>query len=448
MARTSLEEELQNFATPIDALRESGVVSNPTPDEHTHPWEFTNWFDEQQSWKETCYIGDWSFMPDLHVKGPEALQLFSDLTVNSFENLEVGKAKHAVQCNENGKIIGDGILYRIDEDEIHTQHLAAWPKFNAEQKGYDVTAEIHDTFIYQVQGPNSLYVLEKLTDAPLRDLGFMKVQRISITGREVIIVRQGMAGEVGFELQGPEEYGDEIWDAVVEAGQEYDLQQLGRRTHMINHLEMSFSTRGHHYLPAIFGEDMEAYRQWLDADDAAEADFTITGSFEGDDVSDYYRSPIELGWGRSIKFDHDFIGSEALKEELDDPKRTTVTLVWDDRDVIDVYASLFRDGAHHKFMDMPYQRYRAIEADQVLKDGTEVGVSTGRGYSYHFRDMISLCTIDVAHSEPGTEVTIVWGEGGSPANPRIESHTSKEISATVAPAPYKQDRRRTDLHSL
>jgi vanillate/3-O-methylgallate O-demethylase len=448
MSQRSLEDELQQYDDKIEALRHSDVVENPTPDGRPTPLEYTNWFEEQLSWKETCYIGDWSFMPDLHVTGPDVLDLFSDLTVNTFEDFKVGKVKHAAQCNEDGKVIGDGIMYRVGEEEVYTQHLAAWPMFNAETKGYDVTAEIHDSFIYQVQGPNSLYVLEELTDAPLRDMSFMNVQTIDIAGRKVRIIRQGMSGEVGFELQGPQTYGDDVWEAVVEAGQDYGLRRLGRRTHMLNHLEMCFATRGHHYLPAIYGDEMAEYREWLDAEDPAEANFTLSGSFKGDDISDWYRSPVELGWGRSINFDHDFIGKEALKEELENPERRIVTLEWDAEDVIDVYASLFRNGDHYKFMDVPYQRYRAIEADSVRINGEEVGVSTGRGYSYYFNTMISLCVIDREHAERGKEVTILWGEGGDPANPKIEPHTQKEITATMAPAPYKEDRRRTDLNSL
>ena len=445
MAEQSLQQALAAYSDPIDALRSSEMMDEATPAEHARPSEFTNWFDEQLSWKDSCYIGYWSFMPDLHVEGPDALDLFRDLTVNSMENFDVGQAKHAVQCNDDGKVIGDGILLRMGEEKFRTQHLAAWPKYNAETGDYDVEAEIHDTFIYQVQGPNSLAVLEELTDDPLRDIEFMHVGEIEIEGIDVLALRQGMSGEIGFELQGPEEHGETVWDAVVEAGQEHGLRQLGDRTHMLNHLLMGFATRGHHYLPAIYGEDMREYREWLDADNYAEANFSLAGSFDADDISAWYRSPVELGWERNVNFDHDFVGRAALEREVENPQRTRVTLVWDPDDVVDVYASLFRDGDHYKFMEMPYQKYRAIEADAVLKDGTEVGVSTGRGYSYHFREMLSLCTIDVEYSEPGTEVTILWGEGGDPANPKIESHTQTEIGATVAPSPYKEDNRRADL---
>jgi len=448
MGDQSLEQALEPYDDPVEALRESELLDEATPDIRTRPAEFTNWMDEQEAKRESCFVGYWSFMPDLHIEGPDALDLLSDLTVNTFDGFEVGQAKHAVQCNRDGKVIGDGILYRWGEQEFRTQHLAAWPMYNLERGDYDATAEIHDTFIYQVQGPNSLEVMESLTEDSLGNLGFMNVKEIDIDGRDVIVVRQGMSGEVGFELQGPEAYGDEIWDAVVEAGQEYGLRQLGHRTHMINHLEMCFPTRGHHYLPAIYGDEMRDYREWLEADNFAEANFSITGSFDADEVSAWYRSPVELGWERNINFDHDFVGREALEEEVENPERTIVTLRWHSDDVVDVYASMFEEGLHNKFMNIPYQNYRAIEADQVLKDGEEVGVSTGRGYSYHFREMLSLCTIDVEHSDPGTEVTVVWGEGRTPSNPKVQPHAQTEIRATVAPAPYKEDKRQTDLESV
>ena len=75
-------------------------------------------------------------------------------------------------------------------------------------------------------------------------------------------------------------------------------------------------------------------------------------------------------------------------------------------------------------------------ADKVLKNGKLVGVTTSRGYSYYFREMISLCTIDVDSSEIGTDVVVIWGDPGEP---------QKEIRAKVAPAPYKQDNRRADI---
>jgi vanillate/3-O-methylgallate O-demethylase len=165
----------------------------------------------------------------------------------------------------------------------------------------------------------------------------------------------------------------------------------------------------------------------------------ITGSFEADDVSAWYRSPVELGWAKNIKFDHEFIGREALRAEVANPTRVIGTLVWNADDVIDVYASLFRQGKPYRFMEIPIHQQWYMYADKVLKDGKLVGVTTSRGYSYYFRQMLSLCTIDVEHSNPGAEVSVIWGNPGEP---------QKEIRATVAPAPYKKDNRRIDVSRL
>ena len=90
-------------------------------------------------------------------------------------------------------------------------------------------------------------------------------------------------------------------------------------------------------------------------------------------------------------------------------------------------------------MEMPRNILGCVFADTVIKDGKLVGVSTSRCYSYYFRQMLSLCVLDVALCEPGTEVTVVWGRPGTPQKP---------IRATVAPAPYKRDNRRADVSRL
>jgi len=93
----------------------------------------------------------------------------------------------------------------------------------------------------------------------------------------------------------------------------------------------------------------------------------------------------------------------------------------------------------HDYMEMPRDQRGFMYMDKVNKGGRLVGVSSSRGYSYYFRKMLSLCTIDVAQSDLGTEVDVVWGNPGKP---------QKNIRATVAPAPYKKDNRRADFHAL
>ena len=99
---------------------------------------------------------------------------------------------------------------------------------------------------------------------------------------------------------------------------------------------------------------------------------------EADDVNAWYRSPVELGWAKNIKFDHDFTGRKALEAEVANPKRTMVTLVWNADDVIDVYASLFRQGKPYHYMDMPRDQRGFMYADKVLKGDELVGAHLAR----------------------------------------------------------------------
>ena len=80
--------------------------------------EYTDWLDESLSWKESCYIGDWSFLWERRFRGPDALRLFSDISVNSFASFAIGQSKHVIHTTEAGKVIHEGILTRLAEDEL------------------------------------------------------------------------------------------------------------------------------------------------------------------------------------------------------------------------------------------------------------------------------------------------------------------------------------------
>jgi vanillate/3-O-methylgallate O-demethylase len=413
--------------------------------------EYTDWIDEQLSWKKTCSLGDWSFLWERTYKGPDARKLLSDISVNDLVNFKVGQAKHIIMCNEGGKVVHEGIVTRHGEDEFMTfGHCSLYAGYKLRTGNYNVDSQEVDWFNFQVAGPNSLYVIEKAAREPLRDIQFMHFRKTQINGREVTVLRQNMAGELGYELVGPRGYGDEIYNAIMEAGREFGIRRIGGRTVMINHLEACFPTVGHDYIQAFFGDDMTGWREEFKK--LVPILFTwhnkVTGSFQGRDVSDWYRSPVELGWSKNIKFDHEFIGRKALEKEMARPKRTMVTLVWNARDVIDVYASHFRPEKPgvpmsgpkpYRYMELPDTPQWYMDCDKVLKDGKMVGTTTSRGYSYYFRQMISLCTINVGLRKPGTKVTIIWGNPGQP---------QKEIRATVAPAPYKEDKRRIDVTKL
>jgi vanillate/3-O-methylgallate O-demethylase len=406
-----------------------------------HP-EYTDWLDESMSWKETCSLGDWSFLWQHRFTGPDALRLISDFSVNSTAQWQIGQSKHAIHTNGDGKVIHEGVLTKFaDEDYMVHGRGGFWLNHQLARGDYDASCTQEDWFIFQIAGPKSLAILDSVTDtAPLRDTTFMRVSRVQIAGHPVWALRQGMSGEIGFELQGPREWGQEIHDLLMEAGEPFGIRRLGARVTMINHLEASYPTIATDYIPAIFDPELADYLAEFRASMPSFAQPAyIAGSYDGKEVTEYYRSPVELGWGRNIKFDHDFLGREALEAEKAAPRRVLRTLVWNADDVQDVYNSLFRPGENYDYMELPRDQRGFMWADRVSLNGETVGVATSRGYSYYFREMISLSTIDVAVSEIGTELVVHWGRPG---------HRQKDIRAVVAAAPYKKDRSRGDLQSV
>jgi vanillate/3-O-methylgallate O-demethylase len=179
---------------------------------------------------------------------------------------------------------------------------------------------------------------------------------------------------------------------------------------------------------------MKTYREWLKPT-SYEAMASLGGSLYSDDIRDYYLTPWDLGYGPFVKFDHEFIGRQAL-ERMPAPKRRKVTFVWNGDDLASVFRSLSkRDGDITKYIDLPLANYATLPYDRVLKDGTRVGISTYTGYTYNERAMVSLGIVDNDVAE-GSEVVVVWGEeGGGSSKPTVERHGQVQIRATVAPAP-------------
>ncbi len=447
MSAQSLEGLLEKVGNPVTLVRNSQIGPYVYP---KVPSEFSNWRDEQHAWRDTCCLFDQSHhMTDLTIKGPDAIRLLSAYGVNSFANFQVNKAKQFVACTPDGHVIGDAILFYLDTDVLSLVGRPSahnWVQYHGETGDYDVTFErdersaVNPTgrrlYRFQVQGPNALKVLEK-TSGPLPEIKFFNMGEITIAGHTVRALHHGMSGVPGLELFGPWAEGDDVRAAIVEAGEEFGLAQVGSRVYATNTLESGWIPCP---LPAIYtGDDLKAYREWLPAN-GYEATGSLGGSFYSDDISDYYLTPWDLGYGGFVKYDHDFVGRDALEKiEAAGPKRKKVTLAWNGEDVAAAMGTMFQKENRAKYIDLPLSNYSTWPNDKVLKDGKQVGVSTFSGYSSNESSMLSLAIVDLEQSEPGTEVTLVWGEeGGGSAKPVVERHAQTEIRAIVSPAPYAE----------
>src|SRR2546427_6388070 len=142
MSYKSLEEVLKTVGSPVELLRNSQIGPYAFPVVRA---EFTNWRDEQRAWRETCALLDQSHhMTDLHVEGPDALKLLSDLGVNSFKNFKVNQAKQFVACNHSGCVIGDAILFPLGENRFNLVGRPPahdWVQYHVETGACDASAE-------------------------------------------------------------------------------------------------------------------------------------------------------------------------------------------------------------------------------------------------------------------------------------------------------------------
>jgi len=443
MPDQSLDDVLRHAGDPVALLRNSQIGPYAFP---VVPPEFTNWRDEQRAWRESCVLFDQSHhMTDLVVEGPDALRLLSDLGINSFASFPVDRAKQFVACNHDGYVIGDAILFHLEADRfslVGRPPAANWVQFNLETGGYDARATRDErsavsrgrraSFRYQVQGPAALELMHRVTGQVPPTIRFFAMGAFTIAGHQVRALRHGMVGQPGWELFGPWEHGDAVRDAILEAGRDLGLRRVGSRAYPTSCLESGWIPSP---LPAVYsGDAMQAYRRWLTSR-SYEATASLGGSFVSGDISDYYLTPHELGYGTLIRFDHDFVGRAAL-ERMGPPRRRKVTLVWHDVDFARAFEAMARPGEAPKYIDLPLANYATLPYDRVVSRGETVGLSTYTGFLWSERAMVSLAMLDEAHATPGTEVSVVWGEeNGGTRKPTVERHTQVEIRATVAPVP-------------
>ncbi|GAA3768940.1 aminomethyltransferase family protein [Microbacterium kribbense] len=446
MTSESLAQAIARVGNPVEVLRNQDWPAFTFP---VAP-EFTNWRDEQRAWNSTVALMDQSHhMTQLFLHGADLIPMLSTISPNTFATFRPGVAKQLISVNKDGYLIGDGILFYNSEGPeglvlIGHHLLIDWVRFNAEKAeaaGKDVHHRLEansnmrqgpPTFYrYELQGPRADEVMEKVFGGPVPEIKFFHIGEVTIAGRQVKALRHGMAGQPGFEFYGPWEDNEVVLNALMEAGAEHDIRRVGAKAYSSSPLESGWVPTP---FPAIFDDDFAEYREWLPAARAG----SIGGSLYSTDIHDYYMTPFDIGLGKSVRFDHDFHGREALEKIAANQTHRKVTLLWNAEDVAAVVRSQVEPGVPAKFLEFPKARYGLFQMDQVLSGGAQVGISTDPGYVAFDQLYMSLATLDL-DVENGTEVEIVWGEDPISHKPQVDAnHRQVRIRATVAPAPYHE----------
>jgi vanillate/3-O-methylgallate O-demethylase len=450
MSQPNLETVLKAAGNPVDMLRNSQIGAYVYP---VVPTEYSNWRDEQRAWRDSAVLFDQTHhMAELLVTGPDALKMLNYLASNTFKGYVPNRAKQFAPTNYDGQVIGDVIMFYDAENQLNLVGRAPtvnWVQFHAETGGFNVKvrrddrspgnpggkAVVRNHYRFQIQGPNASKVLDKLNGAPVPELKFFHMDAITIKGQQVRSLRHGMAGAPGLEIWGPYEEREAIREAILDAGREFDIVQVGARAYATNTLESGWIPSP---LPAVYtGEKMKKYREWLPAN-SYEATGSIGGSFVSKNIEDYYLNSYELGYGVMVRFDHDFIGKEALEKASKEPQRRKVTFQWNGEDVARVTNSILAKGDHYKVIEFPLANYASSSYDRVEKGGKVKGLSMFGGFSYNERSCLSLGVVD-PDVKDGDELTLIWGEeNGGTKKPTVERHKQTEIRVIVSPVPYAE----------
>ncbi len=450
-AVTNFADLLASKSDLVDYLRNDTLASHPrargglTP----VPLEQSNWIDEQRAWRNSAVLFDQSHhMPELFVTGPDAKKLLSYVGINSFENFIPGRAKQFVGCNPQGYTIGETLMYCHDHDDfelVSGMPIINWVEYVARTGNYDVTLKRDNhtafnpngrtKFRFGLDGPNAGKIFADAIEGELPNIKFFWTAKVKIAGCDVLALRHGMAGHQGVELSGRYEDGPAVRKALLDIGKKYDLRAGGTLAYFSAISESGWMGAG---FPAIFtSPELADYRASLPAD-GWEAAVQLGGSFVGSSIEDYYVTPWDHDLGSRLKFDHDFIGREALERKADGPHRVRRTLVWNKEDIARVVNSMFEPGLGYKMLRLPFASYGYYQFDMLKSpDGAPAGLGTHCTYSANEAKIFSLAMVEPQYAELGTELLLTWGEpNGGSRKPHVERHRQTDIRVTVAPAPY------------
>ncbi|MGQ4615613.1 hypothetical protein [Nocardia sp. R7R-8] len=445
----NLVEYLYNEVKPLHSSRATGAKGASVPP------AFSNWRDEQTAAAETAVLLHQSHnMPELYVEGPGAFDLLKSIAINTFENFSLDRAKQLIACTPGGHLIGDCILYRNGEDSFELVSGAPvqnWVEYQAKQGGYDVELTRDESsnlnpagtrlkYRFELAGPKAKEIFDRVVEGTTPDIPFFRTKTVRIAGHDVLALRHGMTGSFSVEISGPFAEEQAVRSFILDAGKDLGLKPFGMTAYYTNYQSgwMAYP------LPGIFTDpELSEYRKYLPAT-TYEANFELGGSFLTPEISDYYATPFDHGYGNLIKFDHEFHGREALQRVPEEAKRAKVTLVWNRNDVQRVMMSQFGSGPRYKSIDLPLVSYAWSQFDEVRSlKGDLIGLSRHAAYQNPLGDIISLAVIDRGRATIGSEVAITWGEpdGGSRKS-QVERHEQTTIRAQIAPAPYDREAQR------
>ena len=316
------------------------------------PVRYSSDIEEHKTVREAVGIFDVSHMGEFMVKGPNALDLIQRVTSNDASKLVPGKIQYSCLPNEEGGIVDDLIVYRMDQERymlvVNASNIEkdwAWISSH-NQMGAELENASDQYSLLAIQGPKAAQAMQSLTEVNLSEIPFYHFETGTFAGvPDVIISATGYTGSGGFEVYFKNEDAVHIWNKVFEAGADFGIKPIGLAARDTLRLEMGY---------CLYGNDI---------DDST--------------------SPFEAGLGWITKFTKDFVNSEALKAQKEaGPSRKLIGFELVDRGV-------------------PRQDYEIVD-----KEGNVIGRVTSGTMAPSLGKGIGLGYVETRFAAPDSEIFV------------------------------------------
>lgn len=253
------------------------------------PVQYSSIIAEHKAVRNSVGVFDVSHMGEVFVRGEKAFDFVQYITINDVSKLTDGKVQYSAMCYPDGGIVDDLLVYKISDEEYLLVVNASnkdkdfnWMKEN-NIFGAQLNDESDEYSLLAVQGPNSQKVIQKICDSEIT-MEYYNFIKAKCAGVDMIVSRTGYTGELGYELyfKGNESDAENTWNALFDAGKEFDIQPVGLGARDSLRLEMGY---------CLYGNDIDQNTNPLEAG---------------------------LGWITKLKKEENFIAKDVLikvKEE-------------------------------------------------------------------------------------------------------------------------------------
>jgi aminomethyltransferase len=332
---------------------------------------------EYNAIREAAALIDVSPLYKYRVVGPDAIRLADRVLTRDATKLRVGQVYYAPWCDEHGKVIDDGTIHRVAEDELRwtaADPQSRWLGLNAAGLDVEIEDVTESLAALALQGPYSRAVLAAATGEDWQDLGYFRRRGAKLGGVDIDVSRTGYTGDLGYELWIPAEAAPAAWDALWAAGQAYAIRPAGMHALDVTRLEAGL---------IMLEVDYTSARHALNPE------------------QNY--SPFEIGLGKLVSFDKaDYVGRRALRAEVDrgGPERRLVGLQLDWYDIEGLFDAQGLPPAISAFVDR--------SPVPVFADGRQVGKATSHGWSPILKQAIALAFVPARYERTGQRLQVEW----------------------------------------